>query len=115
MMPFCTSSKYFFLESFLIHTYEEVTDWLHERTLKPLKDAEVPAMPKIIKQAFKDKHFAHLKITEHSFQGYVGLWRLVNVNRDSSNLRFPLPPVTGIRLGPVAKWNTLKGGGDTLT
>ena len=94
----------------LLDLYEDVTDWLHKRTLKSFyaKGAEVPAMPEITKQAFKDKHFAHLKMTEHSFKGYVGLWQLVNVNHDSSNLRFPIPPVAGIRPGPVPKWNTLR-------
>ena len=72
---------------------------------------------KIIKQAFKDKRFERLKMTEHSFQGYAGQWRSVNVNCNNTNLRFPLSPVAVICIcpGPVTKWNTLKGGDDTVT
>ena len=57
-----------FSEEFL-ESYEAVTDWLYEKTLTPFytKGDELPAMPGTVKQAFKDKRFAHLKMTEHSF------------------------------------------------
>ena len=55
-----------------------------------------------------------LKITEHAFQCYLGLWRALNVN-PPTDIYFPLPPLARIIPLTVAVWNSLKGGGDTLT
>ena len=100
----------------LLNAYENITDWLYEETLTTFytKNFEVPKMPDAIKQALKDKRFTHLKMTEHEFQSYVGLWRVINIHQTKS-IKFPLPPIARAAPLTVAKWNTIKGGGDTLT
>ena len=100
----------------LLDAYKDVTDWFYTETLTPFyaKNFEVPEMPEKFKQALKDKRFAHLKMTEHTFQSYVGLWRVVNIHHTKA-IKFPLPPIARGVPATVAKWNTIKGGGDTLT
>ena len=67
-----------------------------------------------IKEALKDPRFGHLKMSEHTFQCYLGLWRGININ-PPEDLYFPIPPLAGMLPLKVATWNNLKGGGDNLT
>ena len=74
----------------------------------------VPAMSSEIKEALKDPRFGHLKMSEHTFQCYLGLWRGININ-SPEDLHFPIPPLAGTLPLKVAMWNNLKDGGDNLT
>ena len=67
-----------------------------------------------IKQVLKDPRFRHLKMSEHTFQCYLGLWRGININ-SPEDLHFPIPPLAGTLPLKVAMWNNLKDGGDNLT
>ncbi len=102
----------------LLESYAAVTDWLYEEVLQQfyVPDNEVPEVTPTIIDAFKDKRLKSLKMTTHAFRCYLGLWRTINVKSvKSTHIRYPLPPVArGIPL-ITSEWNTVKGGGDTIT
>ena len=100
----------------LLDSYEAVTDWLYTKTLEQFytQGNEVPNVWPAVKDALEDPRFESLNITEHGFQCYIGLWRAINVNPPST-IHYPLPPLARIVPLLVATWNSLKGGGDTLT
>ena len=75
---------------------------------------EVPTISSEIKQALKDRGFRHLKMSEHTFKCYLGLWRGININ-PPEDLYFPIPLLARMLPLKVATWNNLKGGGDNLT
>ena len=60
---------------------------------------------------FQAQKMKSLKITEHTFQCYLGLWWAINVNDE---LRFPFSPTARTTPLIVSIWNTLKGDGDRI-
>ena len=93
----------------LLLSYSVVTDWLYGQLYKQfyVPGNEVPAMSSEIKEAIKDPRFEHLKMSEHTFQCYLGLWRAININ-PPKYLHYPLPPLARIIPLTVATCNTLK-------
>ena len=75
---------------------------------------DVPKMSPLVEEAFSDKSFAKLKMTPHTFQCYLRLWRVININ-PPKEVHFPLPPLAQIIPLLVSYWNVLKDGGDTIT
>ena len=100
----------------LLESYAAVTDWLYDQTFSQFyaPGNEVPKMSPLVEEAFSDKRFAKLKMTPHTFQCYLGLWRAININ-PPKEVHFPLPPLARIIPLLVSYWNVLKGGGDTIT
>ena len=100
----------------LLDACQSITDWLYDQVYSQfyVPGPEVPAMSPDLVTALKDDRFSHLKMSDHAFQCYLGLWRAININTPES-IYFPLPPLARIVPWLVAAWNTIKGGGDTLT
>ena len=100
----------------LLRSYSAVTDWLYEKVYKQffVPGLEVPSVSQEVKEALMDDRFEHLKMDKHMFQCRLSLWRAAHVN-PPDELHFPIPPLARFLPLTVAVWNTLKGGGDTLT
>ena len=100
----------------LLRAYQSITDWLYDQVCAQfyVPGPEVPVMSPDLATALKDDRFSHLKMSNHTLQCYLGLWRAININTPEG-IYFPLPPLARIVPWLVAVWNTTKGGGDTLT
>ena len=100
----------------LLHAYQSITDWLCDQVYAQfyVPEPEVPVMSPDLVTALKDDRFSQLKMSNHAFQCHLGLWRAININTPEG-IYFPLPPLARIIPWLVAVWNTIKGGGDTLT
>ena len=83
----------------------------------------VPDVPEDWKDAFKFKSLKSLKLDEESFKFKLGLWRVLNIDytnkkriiQASRTIPYPLPPTVTINPLSIAMWDSLKGGGDTIT
>jgi len=98
----------------LMESYANIMLWLIDETLAPFWDnsEDVPYLWPLVKNAFKSDKLKSLNISEHAFQCYFGLWREINVK---CSVHYPLPPIARIIPLIVSIWNSVKGGGDTLT
>ena len=100
----------------LLESYTNINKWLHEQVMEPFyapnESGKVPDLWDSVEEVFDDPLLKHVKMTQHAFQCYLGLWRALNVTKE---MEYPLPPIARIVPLVVAIWNTLKGGGDTIT
>ena len=100
----------------LLESYTNINKWLHEQVMEPFyapdESGKVPDLWDSVEEVFDDALLKHVKMSKHAFQCYLGLWRELNVTKE---MEYPLPPIARIVPLVVAIWNTLKGGGDTIT
>ena len=66
----------------LLDACQSITDWLYDQVYSQfyVPGPEVPAMSPDLVTALKDDRFSHLKMSDHAFQCYLGLWRAININ-----------------------------------
>ena len=57
----------------------------------------MPVMSPDLVTALKDDRFSYLKMSNHVFQCYLGIWRAIDINT-LEGVYFPLPPLAGIIL-----------------
>lgn len=102
-------------KSELLEAYGDVLKWLHDQVLKPfwVEGSNVPDVwtPEVEK-AFSSRKLKSLKMNQHAFQSYVGLWRGINVD-----IKIPRPVAPAARILSLSHsyYNATKGGGDTIT
>ena len=107
-----------FLEEFF-----EISLFQHDLKKFYIPGKQVPDPPEDWKNAFKYKSLKSLNLDEESFKYKLGLWRVLNIDitnkdrriRTSRTIRYPLPPTVTINPLSFAMWDSLKGGGDTIT
>ncbi len=95
--------------------------YLYEQILQPfyaeptgVKQDQIPTLPNEVYEALKSDALKHLKVSDEAFNCFFGLWYQMSV-ASSSSLPRPYPKIARIVPISVAKWNTLKGGGDAIT
>ena len=70
---------------------------------------------KLVRELFEDKELEKIKIDKQAWVSFLGLWGKLAHPKSTNNISYPLPPVARIVPLVVSRWNTLKGGGDTIT
>ena len=114
-----------YFDNFIIDAYLKICDHLFNHDLKKfyVPSKRVPDVPEDWKNAFKYKSLKSLNLDEESFKFKLGLWRVLNLDylnkerkiRASKTIPYPLPPTVTINPLSIAMWDSLKGGGDTIT
>ena len=114
-----------YFDNFVRDAYLEICDHLFDHDLKKfyIPGKRVPDVPEDWKDAFKFKSLKSLKLDEESFKFKLGLWRVLNIDytnkkriiQASRTIPYPLPPTVTINPLSIAMWDSLKGGGDTIT
>jgi hypothetical protein len=84
-------------------------------------DDEVPALPQKWNDAFESPQLGYLKMDEESWNYTISIWRVLNIDlcarrqKLQTKYPFPLPVIACIVPFVISFWNSLKGGGDTIT
>ena len=114
-----------YFDNFIIDAYLKICDHLFNHDLKKfyVPSKRVPDVPEDWKNAFKYKSLKSLNLDEESFKFKLGLWRVLNLDylneerkiKASKTIPYPLPPTATINPLSIVMWDSLKGGGDTIT
>ena len=75
----------------LLHAHQSITDCFYSQVYAQfyVPGPEVPAMTPDLVTALKDDRFSHLKMSNHAFQCYLGLWRAININTQEGTHLLP--------------------------
>jgi hypothetical protein len=107
----------------LVQSYIRICDRFYSDDLKVFYEPgdKVPALPQKWIDAFESPQLDYLKMDEESWNYTISIWRVLNIDLGARRPKlqkrypFPLPMIARIVPFVISFWNSLKGGGDTIT
>lgn len=82
----------------------------------------MPELPEKWVNAFKSPKLKYLHMDSESWNYSISIWRVLNIDISADEagvaqkkIKFPLPALARIVPMVISLWNSLKGGGDSIT
>jgi hypothetical protein len=108
----------------IIHSYLNICDEFYTQDLKIFYEPgdDVPELPEKWVNAFKSPKLKYLHMDSESWNYSISIWRVLNIDISADEagvaqkkIKFPLPALARIVPMVISLWNSLKGGGDSIT